>query len=286
MEPLEAREGSEVVNGSVTVWRPWQLKQFELFQAVTVSTSSRQQFTQEYLIISGQSGTISSFQYRNAPASSHIAEGKLLVIEPGETWTSQIKDVTSHHLFIDPAWLQQFATEQLHWEQSLPHFPSQTFSDPSLSRTMHDLGANSLAPASRLQQEELLLRLFAPLLQVHAENARALPQLGREHPAVKRVKEYLQVHYAQEVSLQELAGVANLSPFHLARVFRQTVGVPPHAYQTQLCLTHARTLLAQGFEVGYVAHETGFADQSHFTRQFKRYFLVPPGSYRKTTRLF
>ncbi len=286
MEPLEAREGSEVINGSVTVWRPWQLKQFELFQAVTVSTSSRQQFTQEYLIISGQSGTVSSFQYRNAPASGHIAEGKLLVIEPGETWTSQVKDVTSHHLFIDPVWLQQFATEQLHWEQSLPHFPSQTFSDPSLSRTMHNLVASSLAPASRLQQEELLLRLFAPLLQVHAEDARALPQLGREHPAVKRVKEYLQAYYALEVSLQELAGVANMSPFHLARLFRQTVGVPPHAYQIQLRLAHARTLLAQGFEVGYVAHETGFADQSHFTRQFKRYYLVPPGSYRKTARLF
>ena len=125
--------------------RPWQLKQFELFQAVTVSTSSRQQFTQEYLIISGQSGTVSSFQYRNAPASGQITEGKLLVIEPGETWISQVKDNTSNHLFIDPVWLQQFATEQLHWEQSLPHFPSQTFSDPSLSRTMHDLAANSLA---------------------------------------------------------------------------------------------------------------------------------------------
>jgi hypothetical protein len=89
------------------------------------------------------------------------------------------------------------------------------------------------------------------------------------------VKEYLQAYYAQEVSLQELAGVANMSPFHLARLFRQTVGVPPHAYQIQLRLAHARTLLAQGFEVGYVAHETGFADQSHFTRQFKWYYLVP-----------
>jgi len=66
------------------------------------------------------------------------------------------------------------------------------------------------------------------------------------------------------VSLHELAAVANMSPFHLAWVFRQ----------------------AQGFEVGYVAHETGFADQSHFTRQFKRSFLVPPGSYRRTTSVF
>src|SRR5437667_8121724 len=64
---------------------------------------------------------VSSFQYRNAPASGHIAEGKLLVIEPGETWTSQVKDITSHHLFIDSACLQQSSTEQLHREPPLPH---------------------------------------------------------------------------------------------------------------------------------------------------------------------
>ncbi|HEY4388441.1 MAG TPA: AraC family transcriptional regulator, partial [Ktedonobacteraceae bacterium] len=142
----------------------------------------------------------------------------------------------------------------------------------------------SLSPASRLQQEEMLLHLLAPLLLSHAEDAGALPQPGWEHPAIKRTKEYLQAHYAQEVALQELAGVANISPFYLARLFRQAVGLPPHAYQTQLRLAHARTLLAQGYELGYVAHETGFFDQSHFTQQFKRHFLVTPGSYRKTAR--
>ena len=89
-----------------------------------------------------------------------------------------------------------------------------------------------------------------------------------------------QAHYAQEVALQELASEANLSPFHLARSFRQAVGLPPHAYQTHLCLE----LLAHGCDVGYVAHETGFLDQPHFTQQFKRHYLVTPGSYRKTAR--
>jgi transcriptional regulator GlxA family with amidase domain len=155
-----------------------------------------------------------------------------------------------------------------------------------LSRAVRDLAARSLSPASRLQQEETLLHLLAPLLLLHAEDAGALPQLGREHPAVKRTKEYLQAHYAQEVALQELAGVAYLSPFHLARIFRQAVGLPPHAYQTQLRLAHAKTLLAQGFDVSYVALETGFCDQSHFARLFKRHFLATPGSYRKTARFF
>jgi AraC-like DNA-binding protein len=146
------------------------------------------------------------------------------------------------------------------------------------------MATRSLSPASRLQQEETLLHLLVSLLLSHAEDAGALPQLGWEHPAIKRTKAYLQAHYTQEVALQELSDVVNLSPFHLARVFQQAVGLPPHAYQTQLRLERAKTLLAQGYDVGYVAHETGFFDQSHFTQQFKRHFLVTPGSYRKTAR--
>jgi AraC-like DNA-binding protein len=113
---------------------------------------------------------------------------------------------------------------------------------------------------------------------------RQTPLLDREPPAIKCTKAYLEAHYAKEVTLQELANVANVSPFHLARVFRLAVGLPPHAYQIQLRIARARMLLAQGFEVSYVAHETGFFDQSHLTKQFKRHVGVTPGSYRKTAR--
>ena len=285
MRPLKAREGREVVKGSVTVWQPWQLKPLELCQGVAVSTPARPFFVQGYTIVCMQFGT-ADFQYQNTRASDQGDEGTFRVFEPGAIFTCQKKDSTYHCLHIDPAWLQQFATEQFHSEKPLPHFPSHPLFDPSVSRAVRDLAARSQAPASRLQQEETLLHLLAPLLLSHAQDAGALPQLSREHPAVKRTKEYLQAHYAQEIALQELANVAYLSPFHLARIFRQAVGLPPHAYQTQLRLAHAKTLLAQGFDVSYVAHETGFADESHFARHFKRNFLATPGSYHKTARFY
>ena len=278
---LEAREEREAVKGSVTVWRPWQFKPLELFQAVTVSNPPCQQLTQEYRLVCIQSGA-AHYRYRNT--RSQVVSGTFYVIEPGETLSYEPKDSTFHCLFIDPTWLHQFANEQLQREQSLPHFPSHGLFDPSLSRAMSDLAARSLAPTSRLQQDEMLLHLFAPLLLSHAQDTRALPQLGWEHPAIKRTKAYLEARYAEEVSLQELAGVVNMSPFHLSHVFSQVVGLPPHAYQTKLRLARAKTLLAQGYEVGYVASETGFFDQSHFTQQFKRHYQVTPGNYRKTAR--
>jgi AraC-like DNA-binding protein len=280
MGPLEE---FEAIEGSVKVWRPWQLQQFELVQGTTVSTPSTRHFVQGYMILSMQSGTADS-RYRNTRASDQGSEGTFRVFEPEEIWICQPKNASFQCLTVDPAWLQEMAAQMLQRERPLPHFSSHCLFDPSLSRSLRDFAASSIAPVSRLQQEEMLLHLFAPLLLFHAEDASTLPPFGWEHPAVKRTKEYLHAHYAEEVALQELADGVNMSPFHLCRVFRQVVGVPPHAYQIQLRLAHATTLLAQGFEVGYAAHETGFFDQAHFTKQFKRHFFVTPGSYRKTAR--
>jgi AraC-like DNA-binding protein len=285
MKPLEARAAGEVVNGSIKMWRPWQIKQFELLQGVALTNAwAHRSYTESYMIVALQSG-VGDVQYRNARERISATDGTFYVFEPGEICICQSKDVTFHGLCVDPAWLQQIATVLTQRERSPYHFPSQSLFDPSLSRILREIAVSSQTSISRLQQGELLLS-FAQILLAHAEEPGALPQLGREHPAVKRAQEYLQAYYAEAITLQALAQEVGLSPFHLTRVFRQAVGLPPHAYQIQVRLAHARTLLAQGFEVGYVAAETGFTDQAHFARQFRHHFLMPPASYRKTARFF
>ena len=99
---LAAREERKTVKGSVRMWRPWQLKQFELCQGVAVSTPYRQYLTQEYLLISGRSGTV-HLQYQNNMYVSHrIVDGMLMVIEPGKSWRCQTNNFTFYHLAIDP----------------------------------------------------------------------------------------------------------------------------------------------------------------------------------------
>jgi AraC-like DNA-binding protein len=100
--------------------------------------------------------------------------------------------------------------------------------------------------------------------------------------AVQMIRAYLEDHYAANVSLEDLAGLANLSPFHLARLFRREVGMAPHAYQLQVRLAHAKRMLLHGVPASMVASETGFFDLSHFTRHFKRHLGVAPGRYART----
>jgi AraC family transcriptional regulator len=80
-----------------------------------------------------------------------------------------------------------------------------------------------------------------------------------------------------------VAAAVHLSPFHLARQFKQFTGATPHRYLVQVRVNAARSLLSAGSgqrSLAEVASAVGFADQSHLTRQFKRHFGVTPSRLR------
>jgi AraC-like DNA-binding protein len=81
------------------------------------------------------------------------------------------------------------------------------------------------------------------------------------------------------VTLRDLARQTGLSPSHLCRVFRQGTGMTPHAYQLQIRVRRAKTLLLAGCPIAQAATEAGFWDQAHLTRHFKRTIGVSPGRY-------
>lgn len=105
-------------------------------------------------------------------------------------------------------------------------------------------------------------------------------QLRADTPrAVALALDYLEAHFAENVSLAELAALAGVDRFHLLRAFRRRLGLPPHLYQTQLRLRHARRLLLAGEPAAMAAAAAGFADQSHLIRKFKATYGVTPGQY-------
>lgn len=106
-----------------------------------------------------------------------------------------------------------------------------------------------------------------------------------EHTAVGEVRRYLQAHYRTRIRLATLARLTGLSTFHLIRVFREATGIPPYTYLEQIRVNRAAALLRSGCPVSSVAFQTGFADQSHLTRFFKRFVGVTPGRYQRSALL-
>ena len=96
---------------------------------------------------------------------------------------------------------------------------------------------------------------------------------------MKRVREYLEANFMHNVSLSQLSTLTGISPYYLLRAFRKTVGLPPFEYLLHLRILSAKELLRQGHPLIEVALETGFVDQSHFTRHFKRIVGFTPGQF-------
>ncbi|WMW63936.1 AraC family transcriptional regulator [Nitratidesulfovibrio liaohensis] len=98
---------------------------------------------------------------------------------------------------------------------------------------------------------------------------------------VEAVRRHLRDHMADPVRLDDLARLAGRSRCHLLRMFQQATGLSPHAYQTQLRVEAAKGLLAAGHSISHVAAETGFSDQSHFSRVFRDLTGATPRQYQQ-----
>ena len=93
---------------------------------------------------------------------------------------------------------------------------------------------------------------------------------------------WLEAHVAEDVSLEDAARAAGLSPFHFLRIFSAVIGATPHQYLLRLRLARAAQLLAEEERpVTDVAFDCGFADLSNFVRTFRRAAGVSPREFRK-----
>jgi AraC-like DNA-binding protein len=125
---------------------------------------------------------------------------------------------------------------------------------------------------------------FAAVAELLCQELKPAPVHAKPRPrhrAVRRAHELLRERWAEPVTLGELAAHAGLSPSALVRQFRSEIGLPPHSFQMNIRVLRARELLLDGTPAAEVALETGFCDQAHLTRVFKRAVGVPPQHFAR-----
>ncbi len=93
---------------------------------------------------------------------------------------------------------------------------------------------------------------------------------------------YMEKHYAEPVSLEQLSRAAKLSPRNFQQIFKDYLGVSPFHHLINVRLQHAGKLLRDtDLNIGEIAYSTGFRDSAYFARQFKKVFRTSPSHYRK-----
>jgi AraC-like DNA-binding protein len=114
---------------------------------------------------------------------------------------------------------------------------------------------------------------------------RARPTGGLAPGALRKVREYIEAHFAQSVDISCLARIAGLSSSYFSRAFKQSIGMPPHRYVLMRRLAAASELIRKTPKaLAEVAIEVGFSDQSHFTRIFTQMTSETPGALRRRYR--
>ncbi|MGE4293349.1 MAG: helix-turn-helix domain-containing protein [Desulfovibrio sp.] len=215
-----------------------------------------------------------------------VIEGDLALFAPGEVHSCNPEQANwAYYMFhVQPEWLEGLAADMAGITNGRVDriiFPSSVVRDAELAESLQRLAALVTEQGELLERQELATEVFGWLLARHGEVRRAGGETQGDPEAVRRAREALESNLSEKLTLDELARRAALSPYHLLRVFRESTGLPPHAWRTQRRISHARALLAGGAPLAQAAVEAGFTDQSHFSKAFKQYVGVTPGGYRR-----
>lgn len=270
--------------GVINVWQPPDLHQLELHRGISVARPVPRHWHEQFQLCFIEAGT-GDLTYRGD--SYPTPPASLFIVHPGEIHSNRCflaSGCSYRTLFIEPDVMRRVAAEIFGRDRGVPYFPAAIIFEREVLALFQQLHVVLENPASTLERQSLLQTFSTKLIAQFSEQSISFDSLNRKPVSVKKACEYLTEHYAENVFLEQLASLAGLSPFHFSRVFSEQIGMPPHAFQTQVRVARARTLLLQGWSISEVAARTGFADQSHLTRLFKRLVGITPGRYQQNSK--
>jgi AraC-like DNA-binding protein len=244
-----------------------------------------------------------SFTCRGAAYTS--AAGMVMAFNPDDPHDGQATDgfgFTYRMIHIGPELVSTVLADAAGRPVGLPLFADPVLSDPVLAARLRRLHGALLGQATALRRDELLAGVVLAAARL-SRGASARPRSGtftgaaalsapagraETEPADARrvagvARELIAGRYRDDLTADDLAMVTGRSRFAVHRAFTHVYGMPPSDYQRQLRLREARALIAAGTPLSEAAAAAGFADQSHLSRWFVRYYGVTPGRYQRAT---
>jgi AraC family transcriptional regulator len=211
--------------------------------------------------------------------------GSHTTIEAGSAyhWSTE-GPIAFTHLYVRPDRFSELVGEvyerdpsTVHLGERIGHFDPLTME--LLTSLQPGCADGNLDAAAEYLLDALIVRI-ASLSNRCAEFPRS--RISMAPATLRRVCDFIETHYADPITLDDMASVAGYSRFHFVRAFREATGTPPYAFLIQTRIRHAAMMLmSPGAIVAEVAQSTGFSTHAQFSTRFKEHVGVTPADYRR-----
>ncbi|MED4342932.1 AraC family transcriptional regulator [Bacillus licheniformis] len=211
-----------------------------------------------------------------------INQGDLVLFNPYDTHSCEQIDgkaLDYRCINVMPDVMRGFVKE-ITGADSLPYFTENVLFRHELNASLKELHIQILQKEKALKKEELFFNLLEELIRTYSD-VTFLENAPEPSDEVKAVCSYLESHYQENITLEHLSRLTGWSKYHLLRSFTKQKGISPYSYLETVRINHAKKLLEEGVKPIDAAFQTGFSDQSHMTKFFKRQVGLTPKQYMK-----
>ena len=172
------------------------------------------------------------------------------------------------------------AVKEITGEAYMPYFTETVVYKSDIAQSVQDLYRAVLNDAPLLEKEENLFFLLDQILREYASDFESADVL-RPNRQIQSLCQYMEEHFAENVTLDELLSMTDFGKSYLLRSFTRQTGVSPYRYLQTIRLDKAKRFLEEGIAPIDAAGRAGFSDQSHFTHFFKEFIGLTPKQYQR-----
>lgn len=249
---------------------------------------------QDYLVVVYRGGSTDMNRRASGPwRNADVGPGVISLLTNAAAahwhWSEQIE---VNHIYLSPQKLDEVASDVFEREiKGVELRDILCAEDQVVGRVLHELLSEIAmgGVGQKLYAEALTTQLCVHVLRNYAGELTAAARVGRglSTTEAERIRDYIEDNLTINITLKDIAAVANRSVYYLVRQFNETFGCPPHVYLIKRRLEKARDLIqSDKMPLKLIASSCGFADQSHMTRLFRRSFSTTPGQMRRAHSRF
>lgn len=213
-----------------------------------------------------------------------IGPETILLFQPGESHgcAQSGKEPLDYRSLHIPEETMRDLTEEITGARTLPGFSDCVLRCGEAAGYLRSVHEMAMEESREFEKEEALLLLVSLLLERFGKGGAVREPERLE--GVGTVCAYMDAHFCERLTLEQLCQVGGCSKSSLLRAFAKEKGVTPYRYLQAVRVGRAKEMLERGVPPAEAALRAGFADQSHFTRFFTQFIGLPPAAYGRAYR--